>query len=84
MMGNTPRYAVGSGSGFNSYGAGEKRYGASGRSMPTVGPVDKTGYRERDARLKARRQALLSQMQAQLGGQHMSPDALRSNVRKVT
>lgn len=32
-----------------AYAAGNKVYGA-GRPMPTIGPVDKTGYRERDAK----------------------------------
>lgn len=83
MFDRTRRYSVGASTGFNPYGAGEKRYGASGRSMPTVGPVDKSGYKERDARIRARRNALLQQMQATQAGQFMNPAALRQRVRKV-
>lgn len=46
------------GGGFSSYAAGNKTYGG-GRSMPTLGPVDPLGYRERDLKLKARQNALL-------------------------
>lgn len=35
--------------GFNKFAAGRKIYGG-GRPMPTIGPVDKSGYRERDAK----------------------------------
>ena len=62
---------------FNSYSAGSKHYGG-GRSMPNIGPVkNKGGYKQRDRRLSAKRQALLSQIQARLGGNHMSADNLR-------
>jgi hypothetical protein len=37
---------------YQPYLAGAKRYGA-GRDMPTVGPVDPLGYRDRDAKVKA-------------------------------
>jgi len=43
--------------GFNKYAAGVKHYGA-GRPMPTVGPVDKLGYRERDAKKRVQAAAL--------------------------
>lgn len=43
------------------YLVGNKVYGG-GRSFPTMGPVDRLGYAERDSRLKARRAALLRQM----------------------
>ena len=33
---------------FNPYSAGSKTYGG-GRPMPTVGPVDPIGYKQRDA-----------------------------------
>lgn len=83
MNGKPQRYAIGAGNGFNKYAAGAKRYGAAGRSMPTVGPVSKAGYRERDARIAARKQALLKQMQAKAGGKYASPDAIRPRVRKA-
>jgi hypothetical protein len=44
---------------FNPYAAGKKHYG-TGRSMPTAGKVgDMLGYRERDAKANARRDALI-------------------------
>lgn len=50
------------GGGFNPYAAGKKHYGA-GRPMPTTGKiVNKYGYAERDAKAKARREALLRRM----------------------
>jgi len=61
--------------GFNKYAAGNKVYGG-GRPMPTVGPVDPAGYKERDA-LKVRRTAMLRRMQAQQSGNYMSPNNLR-------
>lgn len=83
MVNKAQRYAIGAGNGFNKYAAGAKRYGAAGRSMPTVGPVDKSGYRERDTRIAARKQALLKEMQAKAGGRYASPEALRPRVRKA-
>ena len=50
------------GGGFNAYAAGAKHYGA-GRSMPTVGKIaNKSGYKERDVKASARRDALLRRM----------------------
>lgn len=50
------------GGGFNPYGAGKKHYG-SGRPMPTVGKVtDKGGYKKRDVKAAARRDALLRRL----------------------
>lgn len=46
------------GGGFNRLALGAKTYGA-GRSAPTMGKVNKLGYAERDAKLKARNAALL-------------------------
>ena len=47
------------GGGFNPYAAGKKHYG-SGRPMPTVGKVtDRAGYKQRDVKAAARRDALL-------------------------
>jgi hypothetical protein len=63
----------------NGYSAGNTHYGG-GRSMPNIGPVqNKGGYKKRDRRLDAKRQALLSQIQARLGGNHMSANNLRRN-----
>lgn len=58
------------------YLVGNKVYGA-GRSFPTMGPVDKLGYKERDAKATARRGALLRQMKANAKGNYMSADSLR-------
>lgn len=43
--------------GFNPYAAGAKVYGG-GRYNPTMGPVDKTGYQERDRMRRVRRNAV--------------------------
>lgn len=59
------------------YLVGNKVYGG-GRSFPTMGPVDKLGYMERDAKATARRGALLRQMKANTKGNYMSADSLRS------
>lgn len=58
------------------YLVGNKVYGG-GRSFPTMGPVDKLGYKERDAKATARRNALLRQMKADVKGNYMSADSLR-------
>lgn len=60
----------------NPYAVGNKVYGG-GRPFPTNGPVDKMGYAERDARHKARRQALLNKLKATGSGKIMSADAQR-------
>jgi hypothetical protein len=50
------------GGGFNPYAAGRKHYG-SGRPMPTVGKVtDKGGYKKRDVKAAARRDALFRRL----------------------
>lgn len=50
------------GGGFNAYAAGKKHYG-TGRPMPTTGKIaNKFGYAERDAKAKARREALQRRM----------------------
>ena len=60
---------------FNSYAAGNKVYGG-GRSYPTSGPVDKLGYRERDAKVRLRRNALLRRLKAGNSKNYMSSDWL--------
>ena len=50
------------GGGFNSLAAGRKHYG-TGRPMPTVGKVtNKGGYKKRDVKAAARRDALLRRL----------------------
>lgn len=61
---------------FNPYAAGAKTYSAVS-SSPTMGPVDKTGYMERDRRRKARKQAVLAAMKAKAKGAYADPNALR-------
>lgn len=63
-------------SGINPYSAGGKIYGG-GRSFPTLGPVDKLGYKERDLKHKARRNAILRKMKAKQSGNYASADAKR-------
>lgn len=57
---------------YNSYAAGAKIYGISGNSAPTVGPVDKTGYKKRDAEVRLRRNAMLRRLKAGNSGNFMS------------
>lgn len=63
-------------SGINPYAVGDKIYGG-GRSFPTSGPVDPMGYRERDAKTAARRNAILRRLQAKQSGKYASADYLR-------
>lgn len=61
---------------FNPYGAGARIYG-SGRMNPTMGTVDKTGYRNRDLARRARLNALRARTKAQTQGNYASPDFMR-------
>jgi hypothetical protein len=63
--------------GINPYSVGNKIYGG-GRSNPTSGPVDKLGYRERDAKSAARRNAILRRMKANQSGKFSSADSMRT------
>lgn len=58
------------------YAVGNKIYGG-GRSAPNIGPVDRLGYRERDAVSGARRDAVLRRLKAVQGGKTGSADAMR-------
>jgi hypothetical protein len=58
------------------YAVGNKVYGG-GRSFPTMGPVDKLGYRERDAKSKARKLAILRRLRTNQSGKYASADSLR-------
>lgn len=60
---------------MNRYTTGNKVYGG-GRSMPTVGRVDPLGYKTRDLKTKAKRNALLRRMKAKQAGRYMSSDWL--------
>lgn len=61
---------------FTPYAAGNKTYGG-GRSAPNIGASDKSGYRERDAKAKLRREALLKRMKANQAGKFASANAQR-------
>lgn len=63
-------------SGIAPYAVGNKIYGG-GRSFPTMGPVDKLGYKERDLKHRARRNAILRKLKAKQGGNYSSADAKR-------
>ena len=63
---------------FNPYAAGAKMYG-SGRMNPTLGPVDKSGYAERDRKLRVRRNALQAKLKAKAKGAYASSDSMRFN-----
>lgn len=62
--------------GFNPYAAGAKIYGG-GRYNPTMGPVDKTGYRERDRKRQVRRNAVQQMLKDRMGGSYGNPGAGR-------
>jgi hypothetical protein len=62
---------------FNPYAAGSKIY-SQVSSAPTIGPVDKAGYAERDRAIKARKNAVLAKMKAMSIGAYANPAALRS------
>lgn len=59
------------------YSVGNRVYGG-GMPMPTMGPVDPSGYRQRDLQASARRDAILRRMKAQQSGKFASPDVLRT------
>jgi hypothetical protein len=59
------------------YSVGARVYGGN-RAFPTMGPVDPTGYAERDLVSRARRNAILKRMQAQQAGNYASADAQRT------
>lgn len=64
--------------GFNSYAAGDKRYGFSGRRGPNTGmALDRGGYAERDQRNAIRRNLMLKRLQAGQSGRPLSADFTR-------
>lgn len=70
------KQSYGSGTGFNAYAAGAKIYGG-GRYNPTMGPVDKSGYAERDRKMQVRRNALGAKLKAMGKKSYASSDATR-------
>lgn len=65
----------GQGQNFADYATGNRVYGGN-RSNPTSGPVNKSGYKERDAQAAAKRNAMLRRMKARQTGRFMSSDNL--------
>jgi hypothetical protein len=65
--------------GFQPYAAGAKRYGASGRDAPNVGPTSSPeGYAERDRLSKVKRNYMLKALKNKKKGKFMTPEALRT------
>jgi hypothetical protein len=62
---------------FLPYSAGRKIYGG-GRDAPNLGPVDATGYRERDLKYQARRTVMLRRLKAMQAGNYGSADVGRN------
>lgn len=62
--------------GFNPYAAGAKIYGGS-RYNPTMGPVDKAGYKERDRARQVRRNAVGQRLRDTTKGAYANPGAGR-------
>lgn len=71
-------YLQGAGQNFNPYGAGNKTYPGG---SPNSGGVDPTGYNERDRAIKARNNAILQRLKAQVGQRFMSQQYLNPNGR---
>lgn len=63
--------------GFNPFAAGRKQYGGGTTFAPTMGQVDPTGYRDREMRNTAKRNAYLRWMQDNQRGAAASANALR-------
>lgn len=60
---------------FNPYAAGNKQY--SNGSAPTSGPVDPTGYIEREANNRLKRNVMLQWMKDNAVGAHGTANAMR-------
>lgn len=66
---------------FQPYSAGTKRYGASGRDAPNIGPTtNREGYAERDRLAKVRRDLMLRRMRATQSGNFMDPAYLQQPI----
>ena len=62
---------------FNPFAAGARKYGM-GRTNPTSGAVDPSGYAARDLKRKAKMNALAAKTKASAKGNYASPNYLRS------
>lgn len=61
---------------FQSYAAGNKVYGFGQNSPHSGGGLDPLGYKERDATVRLKRNAMLRRLKAGQQGKFMSPDYL--------
>lgn len=61
---------------FNQYAAGRKQYGG-GRDAPNIGPSDKMGYRERDAKARVKSSAIQRRLKSMQVGNYNNPAVLR-------
>ena len=55
------------GGGFNEFAVGKKRYRGGTTFSPNMGQVDRTGYRDREMRNNAKREAYLQWLKEQQG-----------------
>ena len=60
---------------FNPYSAGAKTYGV--KSSPNIGPVDKSGYAERDRLIKAKQAAIAQALKNKSSGAFASTANLK-------
>lgn len=68
---------------YNPYAAGSKLYGPEGRGFPTsgpIGPAGMAGYKKRDAKVQAQKQAINQRIKAAQSGQYMTPDYLKGSI----
>ncbi len=63
--------------GFNPYAAGVKRYGSNASSAATSGRVDPSGYIDREARNRIKKQIYLRWIQENTRGAHGGANAMR-------
>jgi hypothetical protein len=61
---------------FNEYATGVRRYGLEGRDNPNGGMVDPMGYKERDAKHRARKNAIMNRLKAKKQGRLFSSENL--------
>lgn len=61
----------------NPYAVGNTVYGGV-RHMPSIGPLDQRGYKERDKRYQARREAAERRLKALGKGRMINPDVFRA------
>jgi hypothetical protein len=62
---------------FNPLAAGRKQYGGGATYSPSMGAVDKSGYRAREQRNVVKRNAYTRWLQAKQSGDYNNPNAQR-------